>query len=142
MQFRPGRVAVLVAILALAGIFLFQLFQFAPNKQSEMNRSSIESATAGGLVEEQVMQQVSAIEAKHRQWDATVWADELTARDHGESVIQIWDRLLAGADPFELLTAMPVKQVQLGKAQPIEDWESGIRYTRLSQDGPTLSKKQ
>ena len=142
MQFRPGRVAVLVAILALASIFLFQLFQFSRNKQSEMNRSSIESATAGGLVEEQVMQQVSAIEAKHRQWDATVWADELTARDHGESVIQIWDRLLAGADPFELLTAMPVKQVQLGKAQPIEDWESGIRYTRLSQDGPTLSKKQ
>ena len=46
---------------------------------------------AGGLVEEAGMQQVAAIEAKHRQWDATVWADEMTARQYGEVAIQIWD---------------------------------------------------
>jgi hypothetical protein len=137
--FRPGRVLVLVAILVLTGVFVMQ---FIPNEQAETNPSSNETIREGGLVEEQVMQQFSAIEAKQRQWDSTVWADELTARDHGESVIQIWDRLLAGADPFELLTAMPVDELKLGNVQSTENWESDIRYTQLGQEGPTLSKEQ
>ena len=139
MLFRPGRVLALVAILVLIGVFVMQ---FIPNKQTETNPSSKETIRKGGLVEEQVMQQFSAIEAKHRQWDSSVWADELIARDHGESVIQIWDRLIAGADPFELLTAMPVDELQLGKAQLTENWESGIRYTQLGKEGPSLSKEQ
>ena len=64
---------------------------------------------AGGLVDEQVMQQVAVIEAKHRLWDATVWADEMTARQYGEVAIQIWDNLRAGADLFQLLGSMPFR---------------------------------
>ena len=139
MLFRPGRVLLLVTILVLTGVFFIQ---FIPIEQTEKNLSPKETTQKGGLIEEQVMQQVSAIEAKHRQWDATVWTDELSARDHEESVIQIWDRLIAGADPFELLSAMPVNQLQLGKANSTEKWESGIRYTHLAQGGPTWTKEQ
>ena len=77
------------------------------------------------------MQQVSAIEARHRQWIPP--PDELTARDHGESIIQLWDNLLPG-DPFDML-AMPVESLQLGQAQPAEEWESGIRRTGLTKGG-------
>ena len=139
MLFRPRRVILLVAILVLTGVFVMQ---FITNKQTETNPYSNQPAREGGLVEEQVMQQFSAIEAKQRQWDSTVWADELTARNHEESVIQIWDRLLAGVDPFELLTAIPVNELQLGNMQSTENWESDIRYTQLGQEGPTLSKEQ
>ena len=97
---------------------------------------------AGGLVEEQVMQQVAAIEAKHRQWDATVWADEMTARQYGEVAIQIWDNLRAGLDPFQLLGGMPFREMQLGQAQPAEKWEAGIRRVRLAKGGPTWSAEQ
>ena len=128
-----------MAILVLTGVFVMQ---FIPNKQTETNPYSNQPAREGGLVEEQVMQQFSAIEAKQRQWDSTVWADELTARNHEESVIQIWDRLLAGVDPFELLTGIPVNELQLGNMQSTENWESDIRYTQLGQEGPTLSKEQ
>ena len=108
MLFRPRRVLLLVTILVLTGIFFIQ---FIPIEQTEKNPSSKETIQKGGLIEEQIMQQVSAIEAKHRQWDSTVWEDELSARDHEESVIRIWDRLIAGADPFELLSAMPINPV-------------------------------
>ena len=128
-----------MAILVLTGVFMMQ---FITNKQTETNPFSNQPAREGGLVEEQVMQQFSAIEAKQRQWDSTVWADELTARNHEESVIQIWDRLLAGVDPFELLTGIPVNELQLGNMQSTENWESDIRYTQLGQEGPTLSKEQ
>jgi len=137
--FRPRRVILLVAILVLTGVFVMQ---FITNKQTETNPYSNQPAREGGLVEEQVMQQFSAIEAKQRQWDSTVWADELIARHHEESVIQIWNRLLAGADPFELLTAIPLDELQLGNMQSTENWESDIRYTQLGQEGPTLSKEQ
>ena len=139
MLFRPGRVLLLVATLVLVCMFVMQ---FMPKKQAESNQYSKESIREGGLVEEQIMQQVSAIEAKHRQWDSTVWANELIARDYEESIIQIWDKLLAGADPFELLARMPVNILQLGKPQPTEDWESNISYTRLAQGGPSWSKEQ
>ena len=128
-----------MAILVLTGVFVMQ---FITNKQTETNPYSNQPAREGGLVEEQVMQQFSAIEAKQRQWDSTVWADELIARHHEESVIQIWNRLLAGADPFELLTAIPLDELQLGNMQSTENWESDIRYTQLGQEGPTLSKEQ
>ena len=128
-----------MAILVLTGVFVMQ---FITNKQTETNPYSYQPAREGGLVEEQVMQQFSAIEAKQRQWDSTVWADELIARHHEESVIQIWNRLLAGADPFELLTAIPVEELQLGNMQSTENWESNIRYTQLGHEGPILSKEQ
>ena len=92
MLFRPGRVLLLVATLVLVCMFVMQ---FMPKRQAESNQYSKESIREGGLVEEQIMQQVSAIEAKHRQWDSTVWANELIARDYEESIIQIWDKLLA-----------------------------------------------
>jgi len=97
---------------------------------------------AGGLVDEQVMQQVAVIEARHLQWDATVWADEMTAREYGEVAIRIWDNLRAGADPFQLLADMPFREMQLGQAQPEEEWESGIRRVRLAKGGPTWSAAQ
>ena len=139
MLFRPGRVLLLVATLVLVCMFVMQ---FMPKRQAESNQYYKESIREGGLVEEQIIQQVSAIEAKHRQWDSTVWANELIARDYEESIIQIWDKLLAGADPFELLARMPVNILQLGKPQPTEDWESNISYTRLAQGGPSWSKEQ
>ena len=88
------------------------------------------------------MRQVAAIEAKHRQWNATVWADELTSRKYGEVAIQIWDNLRAGADPFQLIGGMPFQAMQLGQAQPTEEWESGIRRIRLANGGPVWSSKQ
>ena len=69
MLFRPGRVLLLVTILVLTGVFFIQ---FIPIEQTEKKLSPKETTQKGGLIEEQVMQQVSAIEAKHRQWDATV----------------------------------------------------------------------
>ena len=68
MLFRPGRVLLLVATLVLVCMFMMK---FMPKKQAESNQYSKKSIREGGLVEEQIMQQVSAIEAKHRQWDNT-----------------------------------------------------------------------
>ena len=79
------------------------------------------------MVDEALMKEVAAIEAKHRQWDATVWADEMTARKYGEVVIQIWDNLRRKADPFQLLGSMPFQEMQLGQAQPTKEWEWDIK---------------
>ena len=139
MLFRPGRVLALVAVVLLVSLIVVQLIPTDPASHPNQPAVPAEPTTPngadGGLVEEQVMQQVSAIEARHRQWDATTWADELTARDHGESIIQLWDNLLAGADPFDMLSAMPVESLHLGQAQPAEEWESGIRRTGLAKGG-------
>lgn len=149
MLFRPGRVLALVAVVLLVGLIVVQLIPTDPtDPASQPNQPAVPAEPTtpngadGGLVEEQVMQQVSAIEARHRQWDATTWADELTARDHGESIIQLWDNLLAGADPFDMLSAMPVESLQLGQAQPAEEWESGIRRTGLAKGGAIWTQEQ
>ena len=114
MLFRPGRVLALVAVVLLAVVVVFQLIPTdspaptpsTPGSQPNQSAASTTPSNSdGGLVDAQVMQQVSAIEAKHQQWDASTWADELSARDHGESIIQLWDNLLAGADAFAMLAA-------------------------------------
>ena len=137
MLFRPGRVLALVlAVLLLsAGVLLFSPREQPPSPAPK-------PALTGGLVDEQVMQQVAAIEAKHRQWNATVWADEMTSRQYGEVVIQIWDKLRAGADPFQLLGSMTFREIQLGQTQPAEEWESGIRRVHLAKGGPSWSMEQ
>jgi len=135
--FRPGRVLALVLTVLLIGT---GVVLFIPHEQPPSPAPN--PAQAGGLVDEQVMQQVTAIEARHRQWDATVWADEMTARQYGEVAIQIWDKLRAGADPFQLLGGMPFREIQLGQAQPAEEWESGIRRVLLAKGGPSWSMEQ
>ena len=136
-MFRPGRVLAMVLAVLIIGTVVM-LFT-----QREQPPSSVpKPSQVGGLVNEQVMQQVAAIEAKHRHWDATVWADEMTARQYGEVAIQIWDNLRAGADPFQLLGGMPFREMQLGRAQPSEEWESGIRRVRLAKGGPAWSADQ
>ena len=147
-MFRPGRVLALVAVLLLIGAVALQLIPTdspapPPASSNPQPATPPETTTSnGGLVDEKVMQQVSAIEAKHRQWDSTVWADELAARDHGESIIQLWDNLLAGADAFDMLSKMPVEAVQLGQAQPVQEWESGIRRTGFAKGGPSWTQEQ
>ena len=91
MLFRPGRVLALVLAVLLVGAVAVMLTPRKPPPSPPPKPSQ-----AGGLVDEAVMQQVAAIEAKHRQWDATVWADEMTARQYGEVAIQIWDNLRGG----------------------------------------------
>ena len=137
MLFRPGRVLALVlaVLLVVAAVVLLTPREPPPSPAPKPSRD-------GGLVNEQVMRQVAVIEAKHRQWDATVWADEMIARRYGEVAIQIWDNLRAGADPFQLLGGMPFREMQLGQAQPAESWESGIRRVRLAKGGPTWSAEQ
>jgi hypothetical protein len=135
--FRPGRVLALVIAVLLVGTVAVL---FTPRKQPPSPIPN--SSSQAGIVDEQVMQQVATIEAKHRQWDATVWADERTARQYGEVAIQIWDNLLGGADPFQLLTSMPFRNMLLGQAQTAEPWESGIRRIRFAKGGPTWSANQ
>jgi hypothetical protein len=135
--FRPGRVLALVLAVLLVGTVAV-LFTPSDPSPAAVPRPS----QAGGLVDEQVMQQVAVIEARHLQWDATVWADEMTARQYGEVAIRIWDNLRAGADPFQLLAGIPFREMQLGHAQPEEEWESGIRRVRLAKGGPTWSATQ
>ena len=96
MLFRPGRVLALVHAVLLVGA---AAVLFTPSEPPPA--AAPKPSQAGGLVDEQVMQQVAAIEAKHRHWDATVWADEMTARRYGEVAIQIWDNLRTGTDPFQ-----------------------------------------
>ena len=135
MLFRPGRVLALVlAVLLLSAVVVL----FSPREQPPAPKPAL----TGGLVDEQVMQQVAAIEAKQRLWNATVWADEMTSRQYGEVVIQIWDKLRAGADPFQLLGSMTFREIQLGQTQPAEEWESGIRRVHLAKGGPSWSMEQ
>jgi len=140
-----------VAVVLLAFVVVFQLIPTdspAPTPStlgSQPNQSAASTTPSnsdGGLVDAQVMQQVSAIEAKHQQWDASTWADELSARDHGESIIQLWDNLLAGADAFAMLAAMPVETLQLGQAHSAEKWESGIQRISLTKGGATWSQER
>ncbi len=135
--FRPGRVLALVLAVLLVGTVAVLFTPSEPSPAAVPRPSQ-----AGGLVDEQVMQQVAVIEARHLQWDATVWADEMTARQYGEVAIRIWDKLRAGADPFQLLAGIPFREMQLGHAQPEEEWESGIRRVRLAKGGPTWSATQ
>ena len=137
MLFRPGRVFALVLAVLLVGAVAVLL-----NPRKPPPSPAPKPSQTGGLVDEQVMQQVAAIEAKHRHWDTTVWADEMTARQYGEVAVQIWDSLRAGADPFQLLGSMPFRTMQLGQAQPVEEWESGIRRVRLAKGGPAWTADQ
>ena len=137
MLFRPVRVLALVLAVLFVGTVAVVFTPSEPPPAAAPRPSQ-----AGGLVDEQVMQQVAVIEARHLQWDATVWADEMTAREYGEVAIRIWDNLRAGADPFQLLADMPFREMQLGQAQPEEEWESGIRRVRLAKGGPTWSAAQ
>ena len=137
MLFRPVRVLALVLAVLFVGTVAVVFTPSEPPPAAAPTPSQ-----AGGLVDEQVMQQVAVIEARHLQWDATVWADEMTAREYGEVAIRIWDNLRAGADPFQLLADMPFREMQLGQAQPEEEWESGIRRVRLAKGGPTWSAAQ
>ena len=137
MLFRPVRVLALVLAVLFVGTVAVVFTPSEPPPAAAPRPSQ-----AGGLVDEQVMQQVAVIEARHLQWDATVWADEMTAREYGEVAIRIWDNLRAGADPFQLLADMPFREMQLGQAQPEEEWESGIRRVRLAKGGPTWSAPQ
>lgn len=137
MLFRPGRVLALVLAVLLVGAAVVLITPREPPPTPAPRPSQ-----AGGLVDEQVMQQVAVIEAKHRLWDTTVWADEMTARQYGEVAIQIWDNLRAGADLFELLGSMPFREMQLGQAHPAEEWESGIRRVRMAKGGATWSAEQ
>ncbi|MEE2947011.1 MAG: CRTAC1 family protein [Verrucomicrobiota bacterium] len=126
--------ALVLAVLIVGSVAVL----LTPNKPLPAPKPS----QAGGLVDEAVMQQVAAIEAKHRQWNSTVWVDEMTARQYGEVAIQIWDNLRAGIDPFQMIGDMPFQVMQLGQAQPAESWESGIRRVRLANGGPAWSPKQ
>ncbi len=135
--FRPGRVLALVLAVLLVGA---AAVLFTPSEPPPA--AAPKPSQAGGLVDEQVMQQVAAIEAKHRHWDATVWADEMAARRYGEVAIQIWDNLRTGADPFQLLGGIPFREMQLGQAQTAEPWESGIRRVRRAKGGPAWSADQ
>ena len=137
MLFRPVRVLALVLAVLFVGTVAVVFTPSEPPPAAAPRPSQ-----AGGLVDEQVMQQVAVIEARHLQWDATVWADEMTAREYGEVAIRIWDNLRAGADPFQLLADMPFREMQLGQAQLEEEWESGIRRVRLAKGGPTWSAAQ
>jgi enediyne biosynthesis protein E4 len=59
--------------------------------------------------------EVQQLRDEIRRLDETLWAPEVLAQRHGDTVVQLWDRLRAATDKAEVLRSFPFEQFTMGR---------------------------
>ncbi len=93
-----------------------------------MKRSLEESGggDAAGWIAEKTAKEKEKIEAKAREWEETVWAEETLAQEYEDTFVRLWDELRAADDKFEVLAAFPLKELVVGSPGPDQQHSHGI----------------
>ena len=86
--------------------------------------------------------------ARRSRLDASVWADEALAQQYERSLVALWDALLAAdrrgepAAKADVLAAVALEHITLGRPERIETLDHGIAHFSLAGSQRTLDAEQ
>ncbi len=91
---------------------------------------------------------LEAWRAQRSRLDETVWADERLAQQYEQSLVSLWDALLAAdrrGDPgakVDVLAGVALEEITIGKPVLIETLDHGIEHFSLAQKSRSLDASQ
>jgi hypothetical protein len=94
------------------------------------------------LVSRELVDQLTALEAREEELNKTVWAKEILAENCGRLVEDLWDSLNAATNKLEVLGAFPVGELVPARYQPPLQLAHGIERHQPAGPGPPWSGLQ
>lgn len=91
-----------------------------------------------GYVSERVEREKEDIEKKAREWDETVWAEEVLAQEYEETFVELWDDLRASSDKIETLKSFKTRELVIAEASSSETRSHGIFVTTFGKSPQVL----
>lgn len=91
-----------------------------------------------GWIDEKRAREKEQIEAKTREWEETVWAEEVLAQEYEDTFVGLWDALRASEDKFSVLAGFPTEALTIGGPGEEAPHSHGIVRASLDADPRTL----
>ena len=133
----PGAVVVVVLFVVLTGLAVvaFRILRPPPTG------AAITTGTAGAkMVSAEVFERYHALDARQREWDHTVWLDEMLAEQHEEMFVQLWDKLNRAPDPLAVLLEVGVAEVRLGVTNREQNLGHGVQSVQFGEPAQRLNQ--
>jgi len=138
---------VLMAVSAAVGLILlavvFLPMESAPSDSgdaSSMREYFLEQT--GNQAPQTTEEKVSVLLEERRQLDETVWAQEVAAQKHEETIVKYWDQMLRPEDDkYAVLAEFPFQTITLDAPKDSTELDWGIRRTTFGGQWKTFDRK-
>ncbi|MCA9168356.1 MAG: hypothetical protein KDB23_11830, partial [Planctomycetales bacterium] len=80
------------------------------------------------------------LKAQREQLDRTVWSPEVEAQRHEDRIVELWDRLRAADDPWQVFVEFELDALQAYSPQTPRTHELGITEVRFGGEPHTLDR--
>lgn len=92
--------------------------------------------------DQDVVGRFRALQARERELDRTIWADEILAQEHEQVFIDIWDAMRRSANQLSVLSNVPFEALLIGTPERPVGHEHGIEITQFAGSGRWLSSQE
>jgi enediyne biosynthesis protein E4 len=98
--------------------------------------------SGGNRISPELMARLSQLEAREREWNRTIWAQEIIGQDCGRVFDDLWDAINASTNKLAVVAAFPVGEVMLGRWGDPEQFRHGIERRASAGPGPVLGQEE
>ena len=114
-----------------------------PGNASSMREYSLERTGNQPTQAPQTMEaEVAALLEEQRKLDETVWAQEVAAQKHEQTIVKYWDRMLRPEDDkYAVLAEFPFQTITLDAPGETTELEWGIKRTTSGGPWKTLDRE-
>lgn len=91
-----------------------------------------------GFADRGVVGRFRALEARERELEETVWADEILAQEHEQVFIDLWDSMRNATDPLAVMSNVPFDRLLIGDSQAPTRHEHDIEVVRFAGEGRSI----
>lgn len=128
-------VALSISLVGILAFYLWQEFVSQPEGTTEVSvnpspqgPTSVNSIPPVRTPEKPGRTQ--PLKAEREELDKTIWAMELAAQEHEQTIVRYWDRMVRRTDDkFAVLSQIPFESITLGAADKSETLDWGIERT-------------
>lgn len=92
-----------------------------------------------GYISKRIEREKEEIAKTAREWDETVWAEEVLAQEYEDTFVKLWDDLRASGDKIEALKSFETDELVIGAASSTEMRSHGISVTTFGKPPQALS---
>ncbi len=130
------RTLALVFVLLLAGAAVFVV------TRKRAASPAPAAAEQSSLVRREVLDQLTALEARESELNTTVWSGETQAEECGRVFESLWDSLNSTTNKFDVLAAVEVGELVAPRFNPPQSLAHGIELREPAGAGPAWSQRQ
>ena len=137
---------VLLAIGFVAGIAILANISFRAerspsNPENALSLGETDFEQTGLQASQRVKAEVAALIEERRELDETVWAQEVAAQKHEETIVKYWDQMLRPEDDkYAVLAEFPFDTITLDRPGETTELEWGIKLTTYEGQWKTLDR--